>query len=181
MESTMIRLAALCLVVISSATADACNRCGIFGAGCHVAAVKQVYAAPVVKQLQAVQYVPQHVYYFVGAPLRAEAVIEHAKQRDPDYQQFQEFKRFLEFQTQAQNQQAAEQPERSAGSMFSAKCLSCHNATKSAGGINLDGPLSAEIKVQAMESALDGRMPKGRPPLSSEELGELIDELFLER
>lgn len=179
----MIRFLTVCLIASFSSTADACNRCGIFGAGCQVAAVKQVYAAPVVKQVyakQAVQYVPQHVYYFVGAPLRADAVVEYQKQRDPDYQQFQAFKEFLQYQ-QLQAQQAPEQPQHAVGAVLSSKCVGCHNQTKSAGGIALDGPLDAAMKEQVMESVLDERMPKGRAPLTPEELGGLIDELFLNK
>lgn len=175
----MIRLLIATAICSIAPAADACNRCGLFGARCQVAAVKQV-AVKQVYAAQAVQYVPQHVYYFVGAPLRADAVVEYQKQRDPDYQQFQAFKEFLQFQ-QLQAQQPPEQPQHAVGAVLQSKCVGCHNATKSAGGIALDGPLDAAMKEQVMESVLDERMPKGRAPLTPEELGGLIDELFLKK
>lgn len=157
--------------------AHACNTCGINGAGCHIVAQQSYAVKSYAVQKQAIY--PQY-YYFVGAPLRAEAVIEHQKQRDPDYQQFQQFKEFLQYKAEVEAQQS-QQVEQLPQTVLQARCASCHNAKSPAGGYALDGStsLDAADKEAVMASVLNESMPKGKEPLTPEELGELVDVLFL--
>lgn len=138
------------------------------------------------KQFIVQEQIIPNVYYFVGAPLRAEAVVEKAKRDDPDWKAFQQFKAFQEFQKSAAVEPDPEDSPTTlptVSDVFASRCVSCHNANDSAGGYALDGSMviDAEAKAQIMESVLSGRMPKGKEPLNPEELGELVDHLFLER
>lgn len=182
----MIRFALLALFAFATfQTATAGGPCNVIGSRI---VSKSVVASPVVDYSFAHSFVqPAQVFYFVGQPLRADAVLQHERERDPDYQQFAEFKRFLEFQRAvAETPQANAKAEATAKPNYQilrAKCAECHNAANSAGGFDLsgDGPLDADQKSAVMRSVLSGEMPKNRQPLTAQELGELVNSLFLNR
>lgn len=186
----------LVLVVITLATllyaipSEACTRCGSFGNKCrfhHAAVVQQQvvsYAVPVVA----------NQYYFVGAPLRTEAIVQKAMQDDPDYAEFQEFKKWKWNRKQAEmhpQKPAPQVPDNNvppqeplpnpATSVLTAKCAECHRGAAPKAGILLDGTalIPCELKERIMKSVLTNKMPKDREPLTGEELGRLVDELFL--
>ena len=156
------------------------------GGPCNVIS-SRVVSSPVVTYSAAHSYAQAaQVFYFVGQPIRADAVVQHARDRDPDYQQFAEFKRFLEFQRATREeaqQQAAPVAAKSDYKILAAKCAECHNSQKSGGGFDLSGsvPLDADTKAAVMSSVLSGRMPQNREPLTAQELGELVNSLFLNR
>lgn len=182
----MIRQALLYLLLLLVTIAGAAYATA--GGPCNVIS-SRVVSSPVVTYSAAHSYAQAaQVFYFVGQPIRAEAVVQHARERDPDYQQFAEFKRFLEFQ-RATREEAQKQPEqakadaKSNNKILAAKCAECHNAKNSGGGIDLSGavPLDADAKAAIMSSVLSGRMPQNREPLTAQELGELVNSLFLTR
>lgn len=72
----------LAIPVIIATPADACDRCGHHGAQC------------LYKRAQALHYQPDYrVNYFIGAPIRIEALVTKALRDDPHWQEFQQFKK----------------------------------------------------------------------------------------
>lgn len=145
----------------------------------HKAAVvhhQQAYVAPVVSQ---------NVYYFVGAPVRAEALIEEAKLADPDYQEFLQFK---EWRARIHDQQPAddlppaepspEEPPRfsSTDSVINTSCISCHSGETPKGNLDVTKPLDEGAKWRMFMRAAQGDMPPAKP-LDNEQLRELLIEL----
>lgn len=191
----MIRQALLYLLLLLVTIAGAAYATA--GGPCNVlpgrVVSQSVITSPVVTYSSAHSFAhAAQVFYFVGQPIRAEAVLQYERNRDPDYQQFAEFKRFLEFQraTREESQQKPAQanaqdqgPAKSNNKILSAKCAECHNSKNSGGGFDLSGavPLDADTKAAVMSSVLSGRMPQNREPLTAQELGELVNSLFLNR
>ena len=119
----------------------------------------------VVKQVVQKAYVP--VYYSVGAHLQVEAIVERKLRAMAQQAEYEEFRQW---------QAAREQPvHQQASGVLGSSCISCHQSQ----GLPLDYT-SSEGKAAIMREVLSGRMPKGKPQLTGEQLGSLVDELFLD-
>ena len=152
-------------------SAKACERCGLFNNRCAFKQVQAVVAQPIYAQ-------PYAVNYFVGAPIRVEAIVQQALRADPQWQEFQQFKEWQALQAHP----AEATPQAVSASLIAAKCASCHSGPKPAKGLVLDGEtaVTCEQKLAAMKAVRDGVMP---PPnkaaaLSPEEKGDLLSELL---
>lgn len=143
----------------------------------------------------------QNVFYFVGAPLRAAAIVEHEKQSDPEWVEFQEFKRWRKWMAekgdkpeQGDSQPPAEPqadypaeelpPTEPAESFILQSCARCHTGANPKGGLLLDSQealdsLSAESKLLAMQRVMAGSMPP-KSNLSPEVKGDIIQEFLQE-
>lgn len=164
-------LVALLVVGCFFDSAKACERCGLFGNRCALKQVQAVVAQPIYAQ-------PYAVNYFVGAPIRVEAIVQQALRADPQWQEFQQFKQWQTLR--AHEPQATSQAV--ASSLIAANCASCHSGAKPAKGLVLDGEtaVTCEQKLAAMKAVRDGKMP---PPnkaaaLSPEAKGDLLSELL---
>lgn len=97
------------------------------------------------------QIVVQHVNYFVGAPIRVEAIVERKLRKDPDWQAFQEFKAF-----RAGQRTAKEEPVKTAG-LLKSNCGRCHTGSEPAASLILDGTQPIEnVTVTKILSWLGG-------------------------
>lgn len=135
------------------------------GGVCHQqAVVHQQYVAPV--------YTPQ-VYYFVGSPIRAQAVM----QQDDDYQEFQAFKAWKQTQSREQQVQPVTQAESGLVKQLCGKCHAEPNQGNSFYAITGDDLVSAEKITKAIRAVAYGHMPKDRQ-LSKEEKNALLAELL---
>lgn len=116
----------------------------------------------------------QQVYYFVGAPLRQQAVVQKQLADDPLYQEFLQFKAWKE-QTQKQPV-AVDAPE--AKTPITAHCGRCHGGASPKGGFFLDGQnVPASDITKALRQIADGSMPPDRE-LTAEEKGALMQALL---
>lgn len=99
-----------------------------------------------------------------------------------------EFQAYLAVRGVGIQQPAASTPAASAAaaqpavvSAVQQHCASCHNATKSQGGLDLTAALSAEQKLKAMQRLVTDdeakAMPKGKT-LTDQQRGELVSELL---
>ncbi len=141
---------------------------------------RPVYGGDCRRILQVAQPL-QQFFYFVGQPVRLEAVLEKQQRDDPRYREFLEFKAFKKrLALQAKNTPKAElKTERP--SLLQRKCGRCHTGPKPRGGIRFDEnqtlPAGQIIKAQRM--MLAGEMPPASDVrLSPEEMGDLIQELL---
>lgn len=130
----------------------------------------------------------QQVFYFVGAPLRAEAIVEKQKHADPEWQEFQQFKawkKYMAEQATVSQSPLPPQPlpqETEPASYIVQACARCHSGSTPKAGLLLDNPesiasISAETRIVAMRRVLDGSMPP-QSSLSPETKGDLIQELL---
>lgn len=163
----MLRVAAIMLaIVLLASSATACERCGLFGNRC---AFKQVQA--VVQHQAYVQ--PYAVNYFVGAPIRFEALVTKALREDPDYQEFQKFRAWKSVASGlevAPSLPLTGEPDL----LIKHKCASCHAGDKAAGDIVLDGSMAvsdATYRSFSRMFVLGADVPPKMKPL----LGELKD------
>ncbi len=123
----------------------------------------------------------QQFFYFVGQPVRLEAVLEKQQRDDPSYQEFLEFKQYrkrlaLQTNNTPKAELKAERP-----SLLQRKCGRCHTGPKPRGGIRFDEKqtLPAEQIINAQRMMLAGEMPPASDArLSPEEMGDLIQELL---
>lgn len=122
------------------------------------------------------QYVAPVVNYFIGAPLRAAAIVEAEKRTDPEWSEFQQYKAFKE--TLRQEQQAEQEPE-PPQSIIVQTCAKCHSGPTPKGELLLDGsvPLSGDQTVMSMRRVRDGSMPP-KSTLSPEVVGDIISEFL---
>jgi hypothetical protein len=154
----------------------ACNRCGLRKCAFvkHVA-VQQVVAYP-------------QVSYFVGAPIRVEALVQQALRTDPDYEAFQKFR---QWQSMTDASRVATAPPAGQGTQESSdtspepapllaqSCSKCHSGATPKAGLIIDGhtPLTAEQALHAMRRIQAGEMPP-KVLLSPEEAGAAFSELL---
>jgi mono/diheme cytochrome c family protein len=168
----------LCLAVGHCSTAEACQKCGLFNRHCkfqqqQIVVAQQAYAYPVI-----------HQFNFVGQYLRTEAIIEKQKQSDPEWTEFQQFKRWrnkAEQPAQEPAQEPNQVPAEPYQSVLATKCASCHGGAAPKAGLLLDGTgaLSDALKVRASNAVLEGRMPpESRPPLTDEEYSGALREIL---
>lgn len=141
------------------------------------AVVAQQYVAPV----QAAQ-----VLYFVGAPLRVQSMVEHAKRTDPDYTEFLEFKAWKAGKAQAQQQSQAmtaegemvPPPNPEPISHVRQHCAKCHSGDTPREFI-LDGQpgMRPQDITASIRKIVSGEMPKDHK-LSREQKNLLLQELL---
>lgn len=163
--------------------------CGSVCAQSYV--VRQKVVAPYAVQ----SYVAAPVYYFVGAPLRAESIVEHQKRSDPDWQEFQQFKAWKAGAAQAQKQPMQHESTAEAHQPMPPQqeiprsqvnveniCAKCHGKAVPEAGFFLDGKpgMRAEDITFAIRKVADGSMPKDRKLTRDEKNAILMDLLRLE-
>jgi mono/diheme cytochrome c family protein len=154
-------------VVVAPAALHA-GVCGGVPGGKVVVAAHTPYVTPVTQ------------LFFVGAPVRVEALVTRQLQADPEYRELQDFKQFLSEYEQFRAfraQQTAATPL--AAATLQEKCGRCHSGGARQGGFSIDplddaGRLSAIHRVTHPDPAR--RMPPGNP-LSERERGEVVREI----
>jgi hypothetical protein len=107
--------------------------------------------------------------YFAGQATQDEAIYRKA---------FREEAQRLVQQLQQMN--AA--PQQQAGSVLSARCISCHSGESPKGGFSLDGDLSSDTKTRALEVLAGINVPPGMKPviekLKQEDFPALMNEIL---
>jgi mono/diheme cytochrome c family protein len=125
----------------------------------YVVRQKVAYSAPYVAPV-----VVPNVFYFTGASVRAEAIVQKELQSNPQWHEFQEFLRWKE--SQAAAAPPAEAVEQNAVQHF---CAKCHGTTEPKGGFYMDGApgMTAEAITRAIRMIATDKMP---PPESGHRL-----------
>lgn len=141
------------------------------GSVCSSQLALRSYVAPsyVVKQ----QLVAP-IYYFVGAPIRAQSLTAVEKAKDPDWQEFLEYKKWKAMQ-------ATEAPQPIMGvGIIGQYCAKCHSGLTPKAGVIADGNpgMRPHDVLDAIEQVALDKMPKDRVPLSREEKTVLVMELL---
>lgn len=135
--------------------------------------------------------IQQYVSYFVGAPIRAEAIVQKAMNDDPEYQEFRAFKRWREARNAANSEpQLPELPALPSGpeepgageSIIVQTCTKCHSGNTPRGGLLLDSlesiyAVDCETRLLAMQRVAEGSMPP-KSALSADERGSLVAEFL---
>lgn len=120
------------------------------------------------------------VNYFVGAPIRLQALVKQELQADPLYNEFQEFKRFQQYQQQRQlsplqsTTRQLDQPI----SLVEKNCAKCHSGPSPKGEFSIDGQFTAIERDIAARMVILGKMPKSIE-LSPADKGDIIKEILL--
>lgn len=137
------------------------------------AVVARQYVAPVQSQ----------VLYFVGAPLRVQSMVEHAKRTDPDYTEFLEFKawkagRNAQQQPQAMTAEEVPPPNPEPQSHVRQHCAKCHSGDTPREFI-LDGQpgMRPQDITASIRKIVSGEMPKDHK-LTREQKNVLLQELL---
>jgi mono/diheme cytochrome c family protein len=126
-------------------------------------------------------------FYFVGQPVRIEALVEAEKRRDGEYREFLEFKKFrAKFEAYRNRGAAKPAGERdhpvdpnASVAVLASRCSSCHGGAAPEGGFFLDGrhALTASQITAAQRRVLRGEMPPtGKLP--DEEINSVLRELL---
>jgi mono/diheme cytochrome c family protein len=117
---------------------------------------------------------PVAINYFVGQPIRAEAIVEKALRDDPDYEAFQRFKQWKQIEngrpaadaTQGATLDAnlPETPDSSVPILYQ-HCGGCHSGAAPKAGLLLDGSAYIDCKtlVKCIDEIEAGTMPKAKP------------------
>lgn len=172
----------VCLLCgLAASQAAACQKCGLFGNRC---AFKQVQAAHV-QQLVAAPIVYPQVNYFVGAPIRVEAIVQRSLQENPEYAEFQRFrawKQELERKPtvgEPLNKPIETIPQTIPTSLLVARCSQCHSGDNPKGGLLLDGTaeLTCDQALRAMKMVQAGKMPP-KNKLTPEDAGGVFQDLL---
>lgn len=134
---------------------------------------------------QAKIVVAPQFFYFVGAPVRIEALLEAERRRDPEYQRFLRSEMYggaYQGPLSSAKPQAEDRPATANAATVVRRCAACHGGAAPEGGLSLEGgSLTAPQITKAQRRVLRGEMPPGEP-LSPEEIGQVIQELLsLER
>jgi hypothetical protein len=121
-----------------------------------------------VVQQQVVQpvYYPQQISYFVGAPVRVEAIVQKTLRDDPEYAELQKFKAWKSL---ASGQTVApEAPDGSPALTIKTRCASCHSGPNAKGGVTLDGTQAvddATFRAFSRMYLTGADVPKAMQPL----------------
>ena len=94
-------------ITLAASTASACPKCGLFGSRCVLR--QNVVVQPVAVQQYAY---PQQISYFVGAPIRVEAIVQKSLQENPEYAEFQRFRAWKQNLEANRQSTPAEKPDR---------------------------------------------------------------------
>lgn len=169
-ESQWPKIGLALLLALGATSAEACDRCGFRSSHC------------VYKRAQLVVHPDVKINYFVGAPIRIEALIAEALRNDPEYQELQKLKALKQrkwYETpenQVPHEDGWEDYVRPLGSirpdgelvphlLLKEKCASCHSGAKPKGGLFLDGeaPIPAG-NLWAIEDRMASDDPNYRMP-----------------
>ncbi len=152
--------AVLLLAILFAADASACDRCGLFGNRCAFKQVQAVVHQPIYAQ-------PYAVNYFVGQPIRVEALVEKSLRESPDYAEFQRFR--LWKSTATGDPVAPSLPLTGEPALLiKTKCAICHTGDDAAGGLILDGSRAitdATYRRFSRMYVLSEKVPKKMQPL----------------
>lgn len=120
-------------------------------------------------------YQPYVINWFVGAPVRVEALVQKALREDKDWQEFQQFKTWKALAAEAH--EPPDLPGPQPARLFA--CAQCHSGDKPKGGLLLDGsaPLTAAQALKAMRMVQLGEMPP-KKKLTAEEAGQVFSDLL---
>ena len=138
---------------------------------------------------------PQSVNYFVGAPVRVEALVQRALAADPEYRAYRQFKVWQAAQAATQRAASVDRPTPAAAvrdlaaepldpavfarPLIRANCIRCHAGEKPKGGFDLSGPLSAKQIVEAQRKVYSREMPPAKAGvLSTAEQSAILRELL---
>jgi hypothetical protein len=135
---------------------------------------------------------PVAINYFVGQPIRAEAIVEKALRDDPDWELFQKFKQFkntsngrpaMEPVTDPAEVAQPNLPDNAVPILYQ-HCGGCHSGAAPKGGLLLDGTAYIDCKtlVACIDELEAGTMPKAKagqakPVLTAEEQDAVIAAL----
>lgn len=138
------------LIVVLLLAAGVCP-CPLSVAGdCRV---HRVAVAPIVQQV-----VYPSVNYFVGQPIRVQAIVKKEMQSDPDWAEFQEFKRWKALKS---NPQAVTEPAKPKG-ILQTTCAKCHSGATPAGAFAFDG--THAITPEKFQKIVTWASGKVKPP-----------------
>lgn len=132
------------------------------------------------QQVVAVQAQPVYSYalYFVGAPVRQEALAQKAITSDPEYQEFLEFKEWKASRgLQTPPDIHDERLPLAAPTVVSTMCIKCHSGEEPKGDLRLDVSLTDDVKLKAMRMVWAGKMPP-TAPLNNEQAAQMFEELL---
>jgi mono/diheme cytochrome c family protein len=181
----VLAVAGFLLLALCVTPASACERCGLFGNRCAFRQVQAVH----VQQLVAAPVIYPQVNYFVGAPIRVEAIVQRSLQENPEYAEFQRFRAWkqalerkptvgepLNTPTETIPQTI---PQTIPTSLLTTKCGTCHGGDAPKKGLLLDGTakLNCEQVLKAMKAIQSGAMPP-KNKLTPEEAGDVFHELL---
>lgn len=149
------------------------------GGGCFSSCFSQKVVQAVVAP-QPISY----TYYFVGQPIREQALVQKAVQDDPLWKEFQEFKRWKESGSVDGDQRGplgltGSSTVNPPSTALSRNCLKCHSGEEPKGDLSLEGELPLETRHKMLTMIWSGKMPP-TGPLPNEEAAELFNELLLE-
>jgi hypothetical protein len=156
--------------------------------------VKQVHQPHVVQQAIVDEHyvapVSPVVNYFVGAPVRMEAMIAAELKSDPAWQEFQEFRALRSSAGNAAHSppcdcEAATPPPTPPPGAFSqsalpaldSTCIKCHSPDVAKGGFAIGDRLEFGTKQAMADAVSSGSMPKGRT-LTDAEKAVLLAEIW---
>lgn len=181
-------LLAVAVLLLCASSADACQKCGLFGNKCAFRQVQAVHVQQVVTP-QVYLGAPS-INYFVGQEVRVEAIVQQALRQDPGYAEYQKFRAWQAGQAQQQaaappvqpdplNKPTETIPQNIPTSLLVAKCSQCHGGDAPKAGLLIDGTakLTCEQMARAMKRVQDGSMPP-KGTLTGEERGDVFQELL---
>lgn len=150
--------------------------------GCYQQSFSRSYA---VKSYVAPVYQQSFIAYYVGAPIRVEAMVQAELKTNPDYQEFksyQEFKgEFESFLKWKQSQSAVPSGALpSQQSLLASRCNRCHSGENPKGGRDFSGSLTADDLKAIKEILPKGSMPPQNSPEAKDFTNELAGSLILE-
>jgi hypothetical protein len=171
----------LALLLLFTAPAFAARPCYVVRQ--QVVAHHQAYVAPVA------------INYFVGQPIRAEAIVEKALRNDPDYEAFKKFKLWRNTsdgrpaiesppdtaqRTPDTSQVAADIPDNVIPILYK-HCGGCHSGAAPKAGLLLDGSAYIDCKtlVKCIDEISTGSMPKAKPNQAKPELSDADEDAVI--
>ncbi len=185
--------AILAALMLFTAPAFAAPRCYVQRQA--IVAHHQAYVAPVA------------INYFVGQPIRAEAIVEKALRSDPDYEAFKRFKQWKQIENgrpaadrsgmTADN--STHNSDISGGSsnihpapsdsnipdnvipILYKHCGGCHSGAAPKAGLLLDGTAYIDCKtlVKCIDEISTGSMPKAKPNQAKPELSDADEDAVI--
>lgn len=101
------------------------------------------------------------VNYFVGQPVRVQALVRKEMQADPDYKEFLEFKRWKAGQ-KGEPQQLKNQETPKTKGLLETTCAKCHGGPTPSGAFAFDG--THAISAEAFQKIVSWASGRVKPP-----------------